>query len=110
MAREVIELVRDDLDGSEDATPVVFAVDGIAYEIDLSDKNAEKLRAALAKYIPVARKLGRVTVGAKAPRAIDQKAFNTRVRKWARAEKKKISGRGRIPQELVDEYLAAGGK
>lgn len=38
----------DDLDGSDGAETVSFAVDGKTYEIDLSEGNAAKLRDALA--------------------------------------------------------------
>ena len=48
MATLTTVTVVDDLDGSEAAESVEFALDGVAYEIDLSEDNAEKLRDALA--------------------------------------------------------------
>ena len=42
MATRTTVLVVDDLDGSEGAEPLSFALDGASYEIDLSEKNAEQ--------------------------------------------------------------------
>lgn len=53
----VVELV-DDLDGSEADETVEFALDGAAYEIDLSATNAEELREALGPYVEAARRAG----------------------------------------------------
>ena len=55
MARkEVVELI-DDLDGRQiqqgEGQAIRFALDGRALEIDLNNKNAEKLRTTLARYI-----------------------------------------------------------
>ena len=47
----------DDLDGTEAADTVAFALDGVAYEIDLNEENAEKLREALAGYVAGARRV-----------------------------------------------------
>ncbi|MFV0135576.1 histone-like nucleoid-structuring protein Lsr2 [Streptomyces sp. HMX87] len=45
----------DDLDGTEGAETVRFALDGRAYEIDLADKNAQAFRAMFGPYLNVAR-------------------------------------------------------
>src|SRR5690348_17230104 len=58
MAQRVITKFTDDLDGAEASGSVEFALDGRAYEIDLSDANASKLRDALAPFIAAARRLG----------------------------------------------------
>ena len=46
MARELIEKLIDDLDGSEATETVTFGLDGTSYEIDLNKKNAAALRKA----------------------------------------------------------------
>ena len=56
MAREVIEKLIDDLDGSEATETVTFGLDGTTYEIDLNKKNAAALRKALEPYVKAARK------------------------------------------------------
>src|ERR1700712_620741 len=47
----------DDLDGSAAAETVAFSLDGANYEIDLTDKNAKKLRDALSGYVANARRI-----------------------------------------------------
>ena len=47
MAQKVEVKVVDDLDGSEPAGTVSFALDGRSYEIDLSDDNAARASRAL---------------------------------------------------------------
>ncbi|WP_033401708.1 histone-like nucleoid-structuring protein Lsr2 [Actinopolyspora mortivallis] len=49
-----VELV-DDIDGSEAQQTVTFAMDGVTYEIDLSEQNARKLRELFGPYIKQAR-------------------------------------------------------
>ena len=47
MARKVQVVLTDDVDGGEASETVNFALDGVTYEIDLSDENAAKLRDQL---------------------------------------------------------------
>ncbi|GHJ45886.1 Lsr2 family protein [Catellatospora sp. TT07R-123] len=112
MARREIVVLSDDLDGTDnDVRTVAFAYDGGAYEIDLSPANHDKLALALAPFIAAARKSP-----ARGPRsqpaapltAADQRAFNQRVRDWAKAQGKQVSDRGRVPADIVDAYRAAG--
>ena len=58
MAQHTTVRIVDDLDGTEASGTVEFALDGRSYEIDLSDKNAAKLRKALTPFLDVARKAG----------------------------------------------------
>ena len=58
MAQQVNVKFVDDLDGSAAAGTVSFALDGRAYEIDLSDDNATKLRDSLALFVAAARTSG----------------------------------------------------
>jgi hypothetical protein len=75
-------------------------LDGVAYEIDLSSKNAGKLRDALAAYVGSARRVG--------GRAARGGAVNTsEIRDWARAKGLDVSERGRIPATIIEQYNAA---
>jgi hypothetical protein len=56
MAQRVV--VVDDLDGSEGASTITFALQGRPYEIDLNDKNVDKLQKALQPFIDKARPAG----------------------------------------------------
>jgi Lsr2 len=46
----------DDIDGTGADESVSFGIDGRSLEIDLSNENAEKLRAVFAPYIAAARR------------------------------------------------------
>jgi len=56
VASKITVELTDDLDGSAADTTVRFAVDGTAYEIDLSKKNAAKIRRDFGRYIEHARR------------------------------------------------------
>jgi hypothetical protein len=49
----------DDLDGSPDAHPVRFGLDGRQYEIDLTDAHAHQFRELLAPYVSAGRRLAK---------------------------------------------------
>ena len=61
MAKQIIHKLVDDLDGGDAEETVKFALDGIQYEIDLSDKNAAKLRDVFAPYVAAGSKVARST-------------------------------------------------
>ncbi|MFC0503861.1 Lsr2 dimerization domain-containing protein [Micromonospora costi] len=112
MAKQIIHKLVDDLDGGDADETVKFALDGVQYEIDLSSANAEKLRDVFAPYVAAGSKVGRggVVVGGRAARgrggATADREQNRAIREWAKKAGKDISDRGRIPQEIVDEYHA----
>ena len=117
MARREIVVLEDDLDGGKADETVKYALDGVQYEIDLSEKNATKLRNAFADYISHSRRVGRggVVVGGRAAArargsAAADREQNKAIRGWAKRKGKAISDRGRIPQEIVDEYNADAGR
>ncbi|RCV55144.1 histone-like nucleoid-structuring protein Lsr2 [Marinitenerispora sediminis] len=109
MAQKVQVLLVDDLDGGEAEETVSFAVDGATYEIDLSEKNASKLRDALAPYVDAARKApakgGRG--GRRQQRNAPSRERSAEIRAWAKAAGKQVNERGRIPASIVAEYEAA---
>ena len=115
MAKQIIHKLVDDLDGGDADETVKFALDGVQYEIDLSASNAGKLRDVFAPYIASGMKVGRggVVVGGRAARgrggATADREQNRAIREWAKKAGKDISDRGRIPQEIVDEYHAKAG-
>ena len=114
MAKETITRLIDDLDqGGADET-VKFGLDSLEYEIDLSAKNAAKLRKALDPYVVAGHRLGRgAAVRSQTRRRAAQpidRAQNKAIREWARGKKKQISDRGRIPEEIVAEYHASAGR
>lgn len=104
MAQKVTVEMTDDLDGSPADVTVVFAVDGTAYEIDLSKRNAAAMRRAFDRYIEHARKAGRGRRGSRRGR---DRHYSAAVREWAKARGLKVSERGRIPADVVVEYEKA---
>jgi hypothetical protein len=113
MAKQIIHRLIDDLDGKDADETIRFSLDGVGYEIDLSAKNAGKMRDAFAPYISAGQKIGRTGVGGlanpKPTRGADREQ-NKAIREWAARNGKDISDRGRIPQEVVDEYHAKAGR
>jgi nucleoid-associated protein Lsr2 len=88
MAQQVNVKFVDDLDGSDAAGTVSFAIDGRAYEIDLSEDNAARLRNSLASFVAAARKSGgAAAAGRRAPKV--------------------TASSGRRPQPLDREQTAA---
>jgi hypothetical protein len=104
MAQQVNIVLVDDIDGSPADETVSFALDGKEYEIDLSSKNAGKLRDAIAPYVGHARKAagrrrGRSGSGS-GPSPAD-------IRAWARENGFDVPDRGRVSTEVREAYLAA---
>jgi hypothetical protein len=106
MAQRVQVQLVDDVDGKAASETVNFGLDGVSYEIDLSDKNAKALRKAYQTWIASARRVGgRQSRGTtRVPTGVDTAA----VRAWASSHGYEISSRGRIPGEILEKYRAAG--
>ena len=110
MAQHIQTLFVDDIDGGAAEGTVRFALDGTDYEIDLSGKHGDELRAALRKYVEHARKVGGPgrRPGARGGRR-SRTADTGAVRAWARENGYDIKDRGRVPADLVAKYRAATG-
>jgi Lsr2 len=116
MAQKVDVKFVDDLDGSEAAGTVSFALDGRTYEIDLSDDNATRLRDSLATFVAAARRSGTSARRGRTPRGAGEVASaparssreeTAAIRTWARENGHEVSERGRIPKAVVQAYQAA---
>lgn len=110
--KQVIQRLIDDLDQTgetEAAETVRFALDGVDYEIDLSEENATALREALASFVTAATKVGRsVTKSANGYKRTGTSAAdrqrNAAIRQWATEQNMKVSPRGRIQNDVVRAY------
>jgi hypothetical protein len=115
MARQIITVLSDDLDGSEADCTVEFGLDGVNYTIDLSDKNVGKLRKALEPYISAGSRVGRGGVVGRAsgrgrgtaPGGRSTRDQNQAIREWAVKNGYEVSERGRIPMSVVEAFNAA---
>jgi hypothetical protein len=110
MAQKVLVQLIDDLDGtsSEDVTTVQFGLDGVTYEIDLSESNADRLRDQLADYVAAARRTGgRVRRGTRPGRGSGADNEASAIREWAQANGIELAARGRIPSHVAESYRQA---
>lgn len=114
MAQRTTVTLVDDLDGAEAAESVEFGIDGVSYEIDLSDANATAFRGTLADYVAHARRTGGRRTAGRGPVAsvarrgrkkptVDREQ-NQAIRDWARGQGLEVSARGRIPAHVTEAY------
>lgn len=107
MARKTRVVLTDDIDGSEANQTVSFALDGVAYEIDLNDIHAKQLREQLETWASSGRRIGgRRTPGTRRSTASDPEQ-TARIREWARENGHEVSDRGRISTSVREAYNAA---
>lgn len=115
--RTIIQLI-DDLDGSEADQTVRFGWDGFQYELDLTDKHADEMMAALEVYIQAARRVGRTNNKTRvtAPKAFVEPprvpakrdpAQLKAIRDWAVNKGFQVSPRGRIPADIERAFQEA---
>ncbi|CAA9338463.1 MAG: Histone protein Lsr2 [uncultured Nocardioidaceae bacterium] len=108
----------DDLDGNDATETVGFALDGVEYEIDLSEENAAKLRDSLAVYVGHARRTGgRRRSSSSQGETKSSRSRNgssssdgpsaSEIREWARANGHTVPDRGRVSAEVREAYAAA---
>jgi Lsr2 len=106
MAQKITVVLEDDLDGGPADQTVRFGLDGAEYEIDLSTRNAAVFREKLAPFTERARKASR------GPRSRPVRSASSRqrsgdIRAWASTQGIAVSGRGRIPASVIEQYQAA---
>ncbi len=109
MAQRVQVLLVDDIDGREARETVSFGLDGVSYEIDLSEDNAGKLRTQLATWIGHARRSGGRKITGRRPGSGPSRQDLNEIRQWGRANGFQVSDRGRVSRELQEAYDRANG-
>ncbi len=123
MANKTQVILIDYVDGGEADETVTFALDGVSYEIDVSEANAKELRDALAPWLGHARRVGGRGAGgggrsrstSAAPRSGGKSASGgsradlSAVRAWARENGFQVSDRGRVSSEVMAAYENAHG-
>ncbi|PRQ10468.1 Lsr2 family protein [Corynebacterium sp. 13CS0277] len=115
MAQKQVTQYFDDLDGrplTEDEVKTVrFSVDGTDYVLEVSQGNADRFYEVISSYRDAAQRdhsrpnTRRARTGSNTG-GIPAK----RIREWAHANNIEVSDRGRLPQEIVDQYRRAGGQ
>lgn len=116
MAKQIITRLLDDLTGDTADTTIQFGYAGIDYTIDLSGKNATKMRKALAPFVDSARRIPRArTKPATAPqrpragRLEETPGGRSTIRIWALGTGRwpDLSSHGRVPADVIAAYYAS---
>jgi hypothetical protein len=104
MAQQVQVSWLDDVDGSAATETVSFELDGRAYEIDLSERNAARLRALVADYVAAGRSVGgRAARPGRGARPVAAERTPA-IRAWAQAQGYQVPARGRLSGDIVRAY------
>jgi IS5 family transposase len=103
MARRTFVELVDDMDGGTADETVSFALDGVAYEIDLTAENAAELREAFGVWAGKARRVGGRRIAGKSRSGED----TAKIRAWAQEHGYSIGDRGRIPSDVRQAYKDA---
>jgi hypothetical protein len=112
----VIEKLIDDLDGGDAVETVAFGLDGTSYEIDLNKRNGAALRKSLERYVAAGRRSSATRrpgsrKAASVKSTLPSRGYDiAQLREWAGANNVAVPARGRIPQQVVDQYKQAGGR
>jgi Lsr2 len=119
MAKATVEVLIDDLDGSEGAATVTLGWNGDWRELDLSKRNLASLSRTLDRYW----KVGRPVPGdrqsttrrsrrskAASPRSAKAKRDPKLIRAWATENGIAVPARGRIPVDVERKYNEVSGR
>lgn len=122
MATTTTVHTTDDISGEPDAETMCFGIDGVNYDIDLTEANAAELRGFLARYVAVGRRVQPMRSHVGAPRNVRRNSPNSpagngtaaadrgydlaELREWAAANKIELPQRGRIPGSVVEMFKA----
>jgi hypothetical protein len=108
MAQQTIVQLIDDIDGKPAKETVTFSLDGVAYEIDLNTKNADKLRKTFTAYVEKGRKTGTRRPGRSSRRTGARSTYQrdraAHIRAWAKQHDIGVNERGRIPSRIAEAY------
>lgn len=107
MARRTQVLLIDDIDGSEATQTVTFGLDGVTYEIDLSDEHATALRESLQEWVSKARRVSGRRYAPRQRSTGNGRGETARIRTWAIEHGLQVSSRGRIPASVIEAYRDA---
>lgn len=108
MAKTLVEVLVDDLDGSEAVESVKLGWNGQWRQLELSDKNLAALSKAIDRFWDAGRPI-------KAEAAVRRRATTTAsggrdpraIRVWASENGIAVPARGRIPRDIEERYNEA---
>jgi hypothetical protein len=120
VAKQIV--VIDDLTGESDAETRSLTIDGVDYEIDLTDASMQRLKNSIREFLEVARvasprnssRNSSRSAGLSAPRSLKRgtpvrkaqvlPSPSSTIRAWASANNVDCPTRGRIPASVIDAY------
>ena len=116
MAQKVQVVLECDIceGGKPGSETIGFGLDGQSYEIDLCDKHAKQLRDNVSTFVGAGRRAtsggsrGRARSGG--GRTAGDRQRTQEIRAWARKKGIKVSERGRLSSDIVNQYEAANGR
>lgn len=114
MAQRVVVQLDCDMDNKSgaDVQTVTFGFQGANYELELCAKHRKNFEATLNELIGSARKVSatrRSPSKAGQPRA-SRREENAEIRAWATANGLKVSERGRIAADVIEQFNARGSR
>jgi nucleoid-associated protein Lsr2 len=117
MAKATVDVLIDDLDGSDGAQTVTLGRNGDWRELDLSKRNVASLSRTLDKYWSVGRPVSAhgQTTRRTAPKKSSSPAAKGKrdpkvIRAWATQNRIAVPARGRIPADVERKYNEANGR
>ena len=118
MAKAMVEVLVDDLDGSEGVETVRIGWNGEWRELELSKKNVSSLSRALDRYWDVSRPVSRDGRPSGRPRSAPARSSRSAklrrdpkmIRAWAIDNGISVPARGRIPGDVERQYNDAVGR
>jgi hypothetical protein len=110
MAKTLVEVLVDDLDGTEAAESVRLGWNGQWRQLELSEKNLAALSKAIDRYWDAGRPVRSEAGGTRRPASAGATGRDPRaIRVWAADNGIAVPARGRIPREIEDRYNEATG-
>lgn len=111
MARRTITLVEDDIDGGDADETILFALDGVTYEIDLNDGNTATMRDAVGPFLGAARRVPRAAPAAPGmlpPEALGPARVVPPAQRFGGCRPQAGTGLGRVQQSALDKVAGSG--
>jgi len=106
MAVSTTVVLEDDLEGGPATETVQFSLGDRQYEIDLNAQNADRFRAQMKPFVDHARPAG-PRHRRRPVRSAASRQRSADIRAWANQQGIELSGRGRIPASVIEQYQAA---
>src|SRR4051794_1217164 len=110
MAKTLVEVLVDDLDGNEAVESVRLGWNGQWRQLELSEKNLAALSKAIDRYWDAGRPVRAESAATRRRSSTGTTGRDPRaIRVWAADNGIAVPSRGRIPREIEDRYNEATG-